>query len=449
MPQLKDLEELIGEVENANIADYLYEAYRCYGAGAYRATIVITNIALFDGLFIKLKALAPVSKVCKEIVKEIEPLQESQKVFELPLVHKLKAKKIITEFESQRLEQLISHRNKAAHPSGHHPSAEEARFVFTEAVSNFLAKPVRQTAYIVDEIVAKLDGDNFFPTAIITDTKNIVQNEVENLDNLAYPFLLKELNDKIELGNAREQSNSKKFLRGLAALKKPEIRKLFAKSVVVPRLSSSDEAKFITELCTCDPAIISVLKTSELLQLDALLVHNAKSVGVDGKTSLLMSPTKLAYRILKLEGEERFADIPDFREYLVLRAPLSEEFLKALDCNPKIKGEMLDRYIEIAGSSQFDTANRFAKRLSDLDEVIAENFSPKFSFQIITRVVKAADTGAFSAIGVADSGFAACPDMQTAALQFSKKHLQAARKILQDNGVAKKMADFRKEYLGN
>ena len=78
---ITDMEDLITTVKDKDISDYLREAYRCYGASAYRACIVTTNIALFDGLRQKINALAPVSSVCKEIADEINPLANGQKVF--------------------------------------------------------------------------------------------------------------------------------------------------------------------------------------------------------------------------------------------------------------------------------------------------------------------------------------------------------------------------------
>jgi len=77
-------------VGDKDVANYLREALACYGAGAYRACIVLTHIALFDGIRRKVNALAPVNKICKSVSDEIEPLAAAQKVFEVPLIQKLK-----------------------------------------------------------------------------------------------------------------------------------------------------------------------------------------------------------------------------------------------------------------------------------------------------------------------------------------------------------------------
>jgi hypothetical protein len=52
---LTDMEELVATVPEKDIASYLREAFVCYGAGAYRGCIVLTHIALFEGLRQKLR----------------------------------------------------------------------------------------------------------------------------------------------------------------------------------------------------------------------------------------------------------------------------------------------------------------------------------------------------------------------------------------------------------
>lgn len=65
MAVLADMEELITIVPERETADYLRQAFVCYGAGAYRARIVLTHIALFEGLRAKLHAVTPVKKAAR------------------------------------------------------------------------------------------------------------------------------------------------------------------------------------------------------------------------------------------------------------------------------------------------------------------------------------------------------------------------------------------------
>ena len=86
-------------------------------------------------------ALKNVSSAAKSISASIEKLAVGQKPFENELVDRLASKDLISELQEQRLKQIIDHRNKAAHPSGVHASAEEARFVYFEAIDKF-SQPV-------------------------------------------------------------------------------------------------------------------------------------------------------------------------------------------------------------------------------------------------------------------------------------------------------------------
>ena len=138
---LTDMEELLARVQNAKIVDYLREALACYGAGAYHACIVLAYIEVFEDIRQKTMALKNVSSAAKSISASIEKLAVGQKPFENEFVDRLASKDLISELQEQRLKQIIDHRNKAAHPSGVHASAEEARFVYFEAIDKF-SQPV-------------------------------------------------------------------------------------------------------------------------------------------------------------------------------------------------------------------------------------------------------------------------------------------------------------------
>ncbi|MEW5607110.1 hypothetical protein, partial [Pseudomonas juntendi] len=70
MAHLTDMEELIATISDAEIRDYMREAMSCYMAGAYRGSIVLSYIALFDDILVKLGELAKVNTVAKTISDE-------------------------------------------------------------------------------------------------------------------------------------------------------------------------------------------------------------------------------------------------------------------------------------------------------------------------------------------------------------------------------------------
>lgn len=447
MSNLTGMEELIQKISDRDIADYLFESYKCYCTGAYRACIVIANIALFEGLRRKINALAPVSGVCKDIAKDINPLSSSQKVFETPLIHKLREKEIITKFEAERLEQLNNHRNKSAHPSGHMPSAEEARFVFSDSINLFLSQPIRQTSYLVEEIISNIEGDNFYPSSIIQDIIEVTKQEVENLDDLAWPFLIIIMNEKLDSTDKVTKKNAQSFLYGVASMRQEASSNAITEKVIKPRLSSNSNQSTISALIGCNPCIIKSFEGGELLKLDSLLFNNAQKEGFDNNSTFLKSPSLIVTQLLHHLGENDLMKLKKFYKHVLAKCPLSGSFIDALKDQSSLKEIMKDKYVEVAGSSDYDTANRFAQRLQGLDANFAETFDGKFAFQLIAAVVYASEVGAYKAINVVNKNFAECDNLKSSALDFSKKNVKTANKILKSSYINLKLSEFKKSYL--
>lgn len=259
MAGLTDMEELIGTVDDKDVADFLKEAFACYGTGAYRACVVLTHIALFDSLRRKIKALSPVNGVAKAVSDQIEPLASAQKVFETPLIHKLKSAGILTELEAQILEQLNSQRNKAAHPSGHAVTAEEARFVFAEAIKKFISQPIRETSYVVESVISKFADQNYFPSMNINDMIAVLGQELANLDPSAKPFLISKVVKSLDETDKTVVINARNFLLALVARREPSDIVPVVKGFLDPRSSDSKFADLISMMITCDPVLFSNL----------------------------------------------------------------------------------------------------------------------------------------------------------------------------------------------
>jgi hypothetical protein len=297
------MEELVAMVGDKDVANYLREALACYGAGAYRACIVLTHIALFDGIRRKVNALAPVNKIAKSVSDEIEPLAAAQKVFEVPLIQKLKGAAIFNQLEAQLLEQLNNQRNKAAHPSGHFVMAEEARFVFSEAIQKFLSQPIRQTSYVVDQIMGKIADKNFFPSPRLNDMEAVVNQEIANLDKMAMPFLISKLVEAREGAEAAAVTNASNFLLALTSKRDSDIRPLIVEKLINPKSSVLENAEFFSMLATCDPEILTALEAATKLRYKALLLRNAQTVDASGPYQELRNPAHVLGACLKVIGE--------------------------------------------------------------------------------------------------------------------------------------------------
>lgn len=135
MAHLRDMEELIGTIDDINMQNYMREALRCYMTDAHRACIIMSFITIHENIYTKLDRLSLVNKTAKKIHDEISPLKENQQVFEKEMIDRLSKENIISKLDASFIEILGKLRNKAAHPSGHSPSAEEARYIFSESIT--------------------------------------------------------------------------------------------------------------------------------------------------------------------------------------------------------------------------------------------------------------------------------------------------------------------------
>ncbi len=187
------------------------EAMSCYMAGAYRGALVLSYIALFDDLLAKLGELGNVNSEAKLIFTEATKKKADQDVYESYLINQLTSKNLISGLDSSFLTTLRTLRNKSAHPSGHKPSPEEARFVFFESIDRFLSKPILSTTQLVDELVTRLKNSNFFPSTSISDIRNVVRDEIVNLHDEAMPQLVIKMASAVTSADASIKKNSSFF----------------------------------------------------------------------------------------------------------------------------------------------------------------------------------------------------------------------------------------------
>lgn len=449
MSGLADMEDLISTVSDKEVADYLREAFTCYGTNAYRACIVLTHIALFDGLRRKVKALAPVNAVAKSVSDEIEPIAASQKIFETHLIHKLKAADIISQLEAQLLEQLNSQRNKAAHPSGHVVTAEEARYVFSEAIKKFLSQPIRETSYIVDQIISRIADQNFFPSAMLGDMKEVVDQEIGALDKQAIPFLLNKLAQVWAGSDPAASKNAGSFLLALASRRDPNIRASMIKHLIEPKSSEEKNAELFSMLTTCDPEILVSVKAGTKLRYQALLLKNAVALGVSVPYPQLRNPAHVLGACLKIVGEEfMLTEMKDFTNWVVEECPYAPEFISSISKSPKILAAIFAIYLKKASSSQWVISNAFASAAPSMDSPLAVALTDQQAFQLLASIVRGAEENGFGPMELANNAFNSLPDLKAKALAYAAKSTgPPAATILKAQGVQLKYEDFVAKYL--
>lgn len=216
MAHLTDMEELLATIPNSDIRDYMREAMNCYVVGAYRGALVLSYNALFDDLLAKLGELASVNAVAKSIFQAASKKKTDQDVYESYLIDQLSSTNLISGLDASFLTIIRTLRNKSAHPSGHKPSPEEARFIFFETISRFLSQPILSTTHLVDELISRLKNTNVFPSISVSDIKVTVGDEIASLHDEAMPQLVSKLTAAVASADKTTSLNATLFLVGLA-----------------------------------------------------------------------------------------------------------------------------------------------------------------------------------------------------------------------------------------
>jgi hypothetical protein len=445
---LTDMEELLERIPGGEIKGFMREALVCYGAGAHRACIVLSFIAVFEDLRAKVKVAANLNNDAKAISKDIEKQAEGQKPFETDLVNRLASKNLLSALQSKRLLQMIDYRNKAAHPSGHYASAEEARFVYFEAIDSYLCKPLLSADDFAKAILERLKGGNYFPDNSIANISNAVEAEIEQLNPAAYLLLIGNLVAGVTDADPDFSKNCRMFLTGLAAKKDPRIRDILAKQLVKAKAINSEYNESIAVSIAADAQVLRGMEPITRVRVNALLVKWTK----DTKPTVPVTRMKHPLRVLiamtnDLEEAEIFPDYTDFVQATAAAFWWNVELTRALKPKGGVRDIIIKEYLTRAGSSEFATANTFAKALPDLDNRMSKELSSLESLTMLAAICNAADTGAWDAQAMRNQKFATVPKLRAAALQEIDKNSKKGAEALAKYGLM--AAEFKNDWLGN
>jgi len=444
LAHLTDMEELLARVNRADIRDYMREAMSCYMAGAYRGAVVLSYIAMFDDLLAKLGELGNVNSAAKAIFTEANRKKTDQDVYESYLIDQLTSKGLITGLDSSFLTTLRTLRNKSAHPSGHKPSPEEARFIFFEVVDRFLSKPILSTTHLVDDLITRLNNGNFFPSTNISDIGNVVRDELLSLHDEAIPQLVTKIATLIPATEASIQKNSSYFLLGLAKLDNPLANNALQNKLITSKADNNDYHDVIIQALSANGKLISGITTTTVERLKAILTQKISEVTSSLSETKLNHPTKTLISISNVLPESDFLNYFEPQIEALFRKRVHSAFIVNLVKNRvSLRPIYIPILLETAGSSDFATANSFSNAVDSLDVALGEILSDEQSLQLIVAIMKAANWGAWSAKAKASSKFAEVPILRSKAITFINANETAAAALIQDRlGETKPMSEF-------
>lgn len=419
MAHLTDQEELLATIPGSEIRDYMREAMNCYMAGAYRGTLVLSYIALFDDLLSKLGELANVNSAAKTIYTEALKKKGDQDVYESYLIDQLTSKSLITGLDGSFLNTLRTLRNKSAHPSGHKPSAEEARFIFYETVSRFLAKPLLSTTHLVDQLIDRLKNSNFFPNNAVQEIASVVSDETTSLHDEAIPQLVTKLCVAVKSADTTIKTNARYFLIGLAKLNKLHITRALQSKLITTLADDSAFADLITQTISVNGKLVAGLNSTTVIRVRAVIAQKIEeTTGVVSESKLIHPTSALSSIAAALPVADLLpAYQPEFDALFEKRAH-STFVVKLVQDNPALLPLYFPHAIARAGSSTFDISRSFASAIESLDAPLGKLLNDMQAFQIIVAVVRAAGNGTWAASGIANSKFSDAPKLRSKALTY-------------------------------
>ncbi len=444
MAHLTDMEELLARIPGSDIRDYMREALSCYMAGAYRGALVLSYIALFDDLLAKLGELGNVNSEAKSIFTEANKKKADQDVYESYLIDQLTSKSLVSGLDSSFLTTLRTLRNKSAHPSGHKPSPEEARFVFFETIDRFLSKPILSTTQLVDEIVARLKNSNFFPSTSISDIRNVVRDELASLHNEAMPQLVAKMAAAVTSTDPSIKKNSSYFLIGLSKLDKPSANAALQTKLITSKADDADYHDVITQAISANGKLISGIGGTPVERVRAILAKKISEVTSALSETKLTHPTTALISVAEAMSEADFlAKFKPEIEALFEKRAHSEFVVKLV----KDKSSLLPIYLPIllakAGSTDFATANSFSNAVEALDGSLGEILTDEHSLQLIVAIMQAANYGAWSAKAAVSAKFAGVPTLRSKAAAFITANETAAAALIEKKlSETKPMSEF-------
>jgi len=385
------------------------------------------------------------------IYQEAEKKKSDQEVFESYLIDQLGSKNLLSSLDTAFLNTLRTLRNKSAHPSGHKPSPEEARFIYFEVINRFLSQPILTTTQLVDELIGRLKNSNFFPTSQISDISEVVEEEIKSLHNEAYPQLVAKLTQEANSSNTNTSRNAGFFLTGLAYLDRSEINEIIQKKVIQKKSDDSDYHNLILRLISSNGKLLKGINKASITRFKNIFSERIYNVKASVSDTQFSHPISVFVSLSRVLSDDEIIDIfEDEITKLFNKKPYSNYLLSSLSNLPKTKSIYIEIIKEKAGSATFDVANAFAKSVGDIDEYLSQLVTDKDAFEIIVAVLEAAAWGAFGSQGLKKTKFAKIPKIKAKAIKYIKTNKRKSKSYIKEKlNIDIKADEFVDDYFSD
>lgn len=212
---IRDMEELLNQVNDPEIKEYLREALNCYNSHSYKACVIMSVISGVYDLHSKIKKMAKSDIKFRELDTKVENKKENLEPYEKFLIEQCGTDDIdmLNSNEVKELIRCLDTRNDCAHPSNFLCSPEKARDVYSSIIDIICSKKSLFGCNMIKLVIEELNDKTFFPSFDDNRVKSIVLSKLNLFHEKAKYYFLKTLtNALINSDNDCFRENSVYFI---------------------------------------------------------------------------------------------------------------------------------------------------------------------------------------------------------------------------------------------
>ena len=139
------------------------EAVRCFEQGAYRAALVMTWLAIAEGLRHRFEVAAQRDLELTSLLEEVAQREKDRYAIDTFLLDKAKKHELISDHEYRELAHIRDRRNRFAHPGGASPSRAQVLAALDTSVHIVLSRPAQHRMEWTAALVTRAATDRTFP----------------------------------------------------------------------------------------------------------------------------------------------------------------------------------------------------------------------------------------------------------------------------------------------
>ena len=164
-PAHDDLAALRAKLWYPDVDGVLFdEAVRCFEQTAYRAALVMTWLAIAEGLRHRFEVAAQRDLELSSLLEEVAQRERDRYAIDTFLLDKARKHELINEHEYRELAHIRDQRNRFAHPGGASPSRAQVLAALDTAVHIVLSRPAQHRTEWTAALVTRAATDRtFFP----------------------------------------------------------------------------------------------------------------------------------------------------------------------------------------------------------------------------------------------------------------------------------------------